>query len=116
MGQFGRISVLLLCLGAALFARLARGSAPRSRCEWVHYPLIALVALTSGWPALRLDRRKAALVPLWQYLVAVLLLGLAVELTLTVDGSGIGGMHPDTGTSMVLALGDYTLLAAALWS
>ncbi len=42
--------------------------------------------------------------------------GMVYELTLTVDGTGYGGMHRDTVASFVLAQGDYIPIAlATLW-
>jgi len=40
-------------------------------------------------------------------------LGMAYEVTLTVDGSGIGGVHPQTRASFLLAQGDYVMIALA---
>ena len=41
--------------------------------------------------------------------------GMLYEASLTVDGTGIGGVHPDTHTSYVLAQGDYIMIALAAW-
>lgn len=38
--------------------------------------------------------------------------GMIYEASLTVDGSGIGGMHPQTRASYILAQGDYIMVAA----
>jgi hypothetical protein len=45
------------------------------------------------------------------YVVLVCSFGMVYETSLTVDGTGIGGVHPDTFSSFVLAIGDYLMLA-----
>jgi hypothetical protein len=39
--------------------------------------------------------------------------GMIYEASLTVDGKGIGGIHPDTLSSYILAQGDYIMIAVA---
>lgn len=94
--------------------RLMPTDGPRSSLAWVDGPLYVgviggFVARQIGWQGLRLSRPAAAL----GFLILSLLFGAIYELSLTVDGTGWGGMHPDTRTSFVLAFGDYTLLALA---
>jgi hypothetical protein len=66
-------------------------------------------------PGMRLNRLAARAV----YLVAGLTAGVVYELGLTVDGTGVGGMHRDTSTSFLLLPGylvpavGFTLLAVA---
>jgi hypothetical protein len=47
------------------------------------------------------------------YIGLSLLFGGVFEASLTVDGTGFGGMHPETLSSFALAFGDYTLMALA---
>ena len=50
------------------------------------------------------------------YIGLVLACGAVFEASLSVNGTGIGGMHAETFASFVLAFGDYTLMAlASLW-
>ncbi len=42
--------------------------------------------------------------------------GMIYEASLTVDGTGIGGVHPDTRASYLLAQGDYIMIAVATWA
>ncbi len=87
---------------------------PRSSLGWLDWPLYAGVlggfaAQGFGRRGLRLSLPVAALA----YVALSLLFGAIYELSLTVDGTGWGGMHPDTRTSFVLAFGDYAMLALA---
>jgi hypothetical protein len=98
--------LVFLALGLAL------QDGPRSPLWWGELPLhLMLIAgvLAPGRFYLPLSRRIApvALVVLsWAF-------GMAYEMTLTVDGTGIGGVHPDTRASFLLAQGDYILIALA---
>ena len=100
--------VLAACAAAALFAAIATGDGPRSPFDWLQYILIGLVALVAA----RLPGDRPARP--WLFVVLVLGLGLLLELSLTVNGTGLGGVHPQTGPSMVLAFGDYALLGLAV--
>ena len=82
---------------------------PRSSLGWVDWPLYAGVigGFAARWQGQRLNVPATALA----YLMLSLIFGAVYELSLTVDGTGWGGMHPDTRTSFVLAFGDYAMLA-----
>lgn len=87
-------------------------SAPASRfhgIDWLLYAglLAGLVAQGKGWAGVTLSPRAAAIA----FVVLVWAFGMIYEMSLSVDGTGVGGMHPDTFTSFVLAQGDYLLLA-----
>jgi hypothetical protein len=88
--------------------------APRSPFWWSEYLLYGLMLYGLLQSGLRVPVQKtlAGLA----YVAMVLISGAVYEASLTVDGSGIGGMHPKTGMSFLMAFGDYLLLAlAALW-
>lgn len=94
--------------------RLLTATGPRSTLAWLDWPLYAgliggLVLRMFGVQGLRLGPRAAGLA----FVLLSLVLAGIFELSLTVDGTGWGGMHPDTRTSFVLALGDYLMLALA---
>ena len=98
-------------VGALILGLLGlTGTEAQSPYAWLQFPLLAAL----GWGLLttRPDGQKAGLLP---YVGLSWLLGMAVEATLTVDGSGIGGIHHDTFASYVLALGDYIPLALVMW-
>lgn len=61
----------------------------------------------SGWPRLPLSRKSAPAA----YVFLVWLFGMMYELSLTVTGAGIGGVHPQTIPSFILAQGDYLPIA-----
>jgi len=97
----------------AVVVRLARDD-PGSPLWFAEYLLHGLMLhhLWRGGPRLRVSRAQAGLA----YVALVLLFGAIYEASLTVDGTGIGGMHAQTGLSYLLAFGDYLLLAlASLW-
>ena len=97
--------------GALVLALLGLGgSEAQSPLAWLQFPLLAAL----GWGLITSapTGRQAALLP---YVGLSWLLGMAVEATLTVDGSGIGGIHRDTFASYVLAQGDYIPLALVVW-
>lgn len=105
--------IAALVLGALLLAGLSAGSeAPHSPLEWLQYPL--LLAVAWGFATAAVDAPgPARATPVMALSWA---LGMVVELTLTVDGSGIGGVRPDTRTSFLLAQGDYIPLAILIWA
>ena len=96
--------------GALVFAMLA-GEGPRSLLAWLQYPLFGALAL-----GLAMRSRHARRVPAPHFVTLSWALGMAFEATLTVDGGGIGGVHPDTLASFLLAQGDYLPLALAFWA
>ncbi len=87
---------------------------PASPYWWGELMLYALMAagLASGGFNLSPSRRTAAVV----YIALCWAFGMVYELSLTVDGTGLGGVHPDTRASFLLAQPDYLMIAAvALW-
>ncbi len=109
------IRALFQPLSLAVFGlglRFVPSDTPRSTLSGVDWPLYAGViagfwAQMAGWRGLQPSAALAAL----SYVVLSIGFGLIYELSLTVDGSGWGGMHPDTRTSFVLAIGDYAMMA-----
>lgn len=101
--------VFWIAIGALFL--LAPPDGPVSPWRWTVLPPYAL--LTLGYllrprPPFHLAFPFASLA----YIVLVWALGMLFELSLTVDGTGLGGYHPDTFTSFVVAQGDYVALAA----
>ncbi|MDH4117978.1 MAG: hypothetical protein OEX04_02850 [Acidimicrobiia bacterium] len=104
-----------LWIGAGLsfwILSLGAGSEPRSPfwfAEAIIYAfyLLVLWRTREGWTGFDLSRRLAPIA----YLGLSWLIGMAYELSLTVDGTGIGGVHPETRTSFILAQGDYVPIA-----
>jgi hypothetical protein len=83
---------------------------------WVE--IILLVVLIAGFAlgrGLEWRPRRAVLVAA----ALIWVCGMGYELTLTVDGTGLGGIHPDTRASFILGQGDYLMIAAftagAVW-
>lgn len=58
---------------------------------------------------IKIPRKIAPLV----FIFLVWAFGMIYEMSLTVNGSGIGGLHKDTFTSFILAQGDYIAIAFA---
>ncbi len=89
--------------------------APRAPLWFADLPLYALMflglwRLRAGRPLyLPLSRRAAPIL----FLALSWAFGMAYEASLTVTGTGIGGIHPDTRASYLLAQGDYVLIALA---
>jgi hypothetical protein len=100
---------------AFMLASWRLNDAPRSPFWWAEVPLYALML----WGMWRLHRRRPAWLPLtrrtapWAYFGLCWTFGMTYELSLTIDGTGIGGVHPDTRASFILAQGDYVLIALA---
>lgn len=106
---------IALCLGLGLVfwvISFAGNTAPRSPF-WLS-ELVLYAGMIGGLLALRRHDYRLVL-PLRRalacYIALVWLFGMAYETSLTVDGTGIGGVHPDTFASFVLATGDYLMLA-----
>jgi hypothetical protein len=109
-------AALALVVPGFLFLWAERaGAGPHSPLWFAELPAHLLLVLALLLPALgrpapfaRIAKgRGAAFVALsWAF-------GMAYELSLTVDGSGIGGVHPDTRASFLLAQGDYLPIALA---
>ena len=87
--------------------------APRPYADVPLYALMILGLLINRGQGFRLR-----LPPRWAPVAFVGLswgFGMLYEASLTVDGTGIGGVHPDTRASYLLAQGDYILIALATW-
>lgn len=105
-GTWVALGLLLLLLG--------QDSAAQSRLAGIEWPLyLALIAgllvVARGWQGIDFGRFAAPLFVLGSWAC-----GMVYELSLTVDGTGLGGIHPDTRTSFVLAQGDYVMLALVM--
>lgn len=87
---------------------------PRSRLWGVELVLFALL-LVGMWANAKYDLRKRIRIPRRfapvAYVGLVWLFGMTYEASLTVAGTGIGGVHPETIPSFVLAQGDYIPIA-----
>jgi hypothetical protein len=106
-------------LGAALLTTLLMGwgGEDASPLAWIN-PVLFAVALAvrmidhrRGQARARLSPRGAALA----FVAVSWVAGMLVELTISTDGTGLGGMHPDTGPSFVLAQGYYVPAALFMW-
>ncbi|MBV2358702.1 hypothetical protein KUH32_02870 [Thalassococcus sp. CAU 1522] len=101
--------IAIVCAAMVFALAGALDTAPESPMIWLQYPLFASLA----WGLAKMrgtgDWRPAGTAA---YIALSWSLGMAVELTLTVDGTGIGGVHRDTAASFILAQGDYLPLAA----
>jgi len=108
-----RIAIWVLIAAGLVFLAigLAFDEGLRSPLWWLELVLYAMMILgfARGGARLRLRLWPAALV----FVSASWACGMAYELTLTVYGTGFGGMHPDTRASFILAQGDYILIALA---
>lgn len=67
-------------------------------------------AATRDHPISQIVRLPRAVAP-FAYVFLVWLFGMIFELTLTVNGEGVGGLHPSTVPSFILAQGDYIPIA-----
>jgi len=97
---------------------LLAGSQIRSPYWFSELVLYALL-LIGLWANRRYNIRKAIPLPRqWApvlYIFLVWLFGMLFEASLTVTGQGIGGVHPQTLASFILAQGDYLPLAIVSW-
>ncbi len=107
---------LWIALGLAFLAiSLAADTSPPAPLRFADLPLYAatilgLWRLRAGRPlTLPLSRRTAPLA----FVALSWAFGMLYEASLTVTGTGIGGVHPDTRASYILAQGDYILIALA---
>jgi hypothetical protein len=92
------------------------GDAPRPPLKFADVLLYALMIaglLMKGGQGfgIMLPRRFAPLA----YMTLSWVFGMIFEASLTVDGTGIGGMHPQTRASFILAQGDYVMTAIVTW-
>jgi hypothetical protein len=87
---------------------------PRSRLWGAELVLFALL-LVGLWANAKHDLRKRLRIPRRlapvAYVGLVWLFGMTYEASLTVTGTGIGGVHPGTLPSFLLAQGDYIPIA-----
>lgn len=112
MSTFARPLWLWACIAAGLAfltLSLLRDEGLVSPLWWLELLLYALMiaGLARGGFGLTLPAPMLAFVVLsWAF-------GMVYEVTLTVDGTGYGGVHRDTFASFVLAQGDYIPIALA---
>ena len=99
-----------------IFAALSLGnsSEPRSRYWFSELALYSLM-LIGLWANAKFDLRKKLPIPRKiapaVYVFLVWLFGMIFELSLTVTGEGVGGLHAETLPSFILAQGDYIPIA-----
>lgn len=102
--------------GLAFWAlSLATSSGPKTPFWPGELGLYALMvggmwAATRGHPISQIIRIPRAVAP-FAYVFLVWLFGMIFELTLTVNGQGVGGLHVSTLPSFILAQGDYIPIA-----
>lgn len=93
---------------------LVGSTAARSPLWFSELVLYALM-LAGLWANSRHDLRKRIRIPRklapLAYIVLVWSFGMLFEIGLTVTGEGIGGVHPETVPSFILAQGDYIAIA-----
>ncbi len=89
----------------------AEAKSPYYFAEYFLYGLMFVGLWANG----KFDLRKRIPIPRqWApglYIFLVWLCGMVYETSLTVNGQGVGGVHPDTIPSFLLAQGDYILIA-----
>ncbi len=118
MSSFRRgIWNLWLWIGLGIiFAALNLGnsSEPKSRYWFSELALYSLM-LSGLWANAKFDLRKKLPIPRKiapaVYVFLVWLFGMIFELSLTVTGEGVGGLHAETLPSFILAQGDYIPIA-----
>lgn len=107
-----RLWVLLGLVFLAL--NLGGNGEPRSPF-WFSELLLYGVMFVGLWANRKFSLRKRIAIPRrlapLAYIGLVWLLGMIFETSLTVNGEGIGGVHPQTGPSFILAQGDYIPIA-----
>jgi hypothetical protein len=104
---------------AALMTTLLMGwgGAAGSPLGWLN-PVLFAVALTVRMVDRRRGESRVRLSARWAGVAFVMVswaAGMLVELTISVDGTGLGGMHRETGPSFVLAQGYYVPAALFTW-
>ena len=82
---------------------------------WFSELILYGLMLTGLWANRKYDLRKRLAIPRQlapaAYIFLVWLFGMMFEASLTVTGEGIGGLHPKTVPSFILAQGDYIPIA-----
>lgn len=121
MGRGVLLAVIALGLVFAGLSRLDT-SGPRSPYALVEFALFALMVGVLLWRGTGgIGLRLTGIAGAVAFVLLSVGFGFVYEATLTVDGTGIGGIHPDTRASYLLGLGDYvplaivTLLAVRVW-
>ncbi|MCJ7795891.1 MAG: hypothetical protein MUQ56_03870 [Thermoleophilia bacterium] len=102
-------------LGLA-FVVLNLGNVPQARSPYWFSELVLYGLMLAGlWANSKHDLRKKIRIPRKLapagYVLLVWLFGMMFEAGLTVTGEGIGGVHPETLPSFILAQGDYVPIA-----
>ena len=104
------IAIGLIFWGLSFFS----SSGPRSP-YWASELLLYALMLVGMWANRKHQLSKRIRVPKplapLAYVFLVWLFGMLFELSLTVTGEGVGGMHSETWPSFILAQGDYILIA-----
>lgn len=106
-----------LWMGAGLlFAALNFGSNAEPRSPYWFSEIVLYVLMLAGmWGNARHELRRRIRIPRslapFAYVFLVWLFGMLFEVSLTVTGEGIGGLHAETIPSFILAQGDYILIA-----
>lgn len=94
------------------------GGDDASPVAWLH-PLVFVAALIIRSRDRRRDPKRWQLAG-WRgagLMIAISwIVGMVIELTITTDGDGFGGLHPDTGPSFILAQGYYVPAAVLTWA
>ncbi len=106
---------LWIVLGIIFVAiNLGNSSEPKSR-YWFSELALYILMLSGLWANAKFDFRKKLPIPKKiapaVYVFLVWLFGMIFELSLTVTGEGVGGLHPETLPSFILAQGDYIPIA-----
>jgi hypothetical protein len=95
-----------------VFAVLNLSDAPEPRSPYWFSDLLLYGLMLAGlWANAKHDLRKKIRIPRKLapagYVLLVWVFGMMFEASLTVTGEGIGGIHPETLPSFILAQGDY---------
>ena len=102
-------------LGLA-FAAINLGESPEPRSPyWFSEPVLYGLMLAGMWANAKYDLRKKIRIPRrlapFAYVLLVWLFGMMFEVSLTVTGEEIGGLHAETLPSFISAQGDYIPIA-----
>jgi hypothetical protein len=99
-----------------LFVALNFGTTPDPRSPYWSSEIVLYALMLAGmWANAKHDLRKKVRIPRslapLAYVFLVWLFGMLFEVSLTVTGEGIGGLHAETLPSFILAQGDYIPIA-----
>lgn len=93
---------------------LTNNSGPRSP-YWFSEIILYALMLAGMWANAKYNLSKKIPIPRHlappAYVFLVWLFGMVYEVSLTVNGQGVGGIHPETLPSFILAQGDYIPIA-----